>query len=98
MSWDLVLRHCAAIRATVTQTRVSLELQESQLAGLEAYAKQQHARDTAPTARIEVPATCAGQKAEDCGRLNAEAAVDVGGMGGGDTKIMCRGCGRDPRT
>jgi hypothetical protein len=46
-----------------------------------------------PTARIERPETCTGYKAEDCARLSDEAAIEMGGMGGGPVTIMCRGCG-----
>jgi hypothetical protein len=96
VSWELALRHCAALRATLTQTRVSLELQDSQLIALEAFAKQQYARETAPKARIARPTTCEAYKPDDCARLDPEAAHDVGGMSG-ETKLMCRGCGLDPR-
>jgi hypothetical protein len=96
VNWELALRHCAAMRATLTQTRVSLELQDSQLAAFEAFAKQQYARETAPKAQIARPASCAEHKPDDCARWDPDATHDVGGMSE-DTKLMCRGCGLDPR-
>jgi len=95
VSWDLVLRHCALIRAGLDQQRVALELLSTQLAGLEAVAKAMAEREKKPSARIVRPATCEREKDEDCARLNEEAAHDIGGMGG--TRLMCRGCGLNPQ-
>jgi hypothetical protein len=97
VSWDLVLRHCAALRATVDQTRVSLELQSAQLAGLEAYAKALAERERAPSARVARPATCDGYTEDDCARLNEDAAHVIGGLGGASDQVMCRGCGLNPQ-
>lgn len=96
MSWDLVLRHCALIRASVDQTRVSCELISAQVAGLEAYAKQQAGvgRATEPP----LPDTCQGETDAHCARRNSEAAIELGGMGTGPRTLMCRGCGLDPNT
>lgn len=88
-----MLRHCAAIRATVEQTRVALELASAQLAGLEALARTKAERATAV---IELPPTCQGYKVEDCARQSEEAVIELGGMGGSDTIVMCRGCGLNP--
>ena len=85
MSWDLVLRHCGAIRAQV-------ELLSVQVLALESYAQQQQGRSTA---RVELPATCAGISPDDCARLNEEAVISNGRP---DWPPMCRGCGRDPRS
>ena len=91
MSAELILRHCAAIRATLEQTRVSLELQSAQLAGLEAFVKAVQEREQRSTARIELPGTCTGIEPVDCARLNDEAAITLGGMSGNGRG--CRGCG-----
>ena len=89
MSWELVLKHCAAVKMTAAQARVSLELLEAQVAGLEALARQQQQ----PRATIERPASCQAFKDEDCARVCDDAAIELGGMGGGPRSIMCRGCG-----
>lgn len=68
MSADLLLRHCAAIRASLEQTRVSVELIASQVAGLEAYIK---AVTDVPTARLEQPVHCRGIAA--CGLIDDDA-------------------------
>lgn len=93
MSWALVLRHCAAVRATLEQNRVSLELLSAQLAGLEAYAKAMDAVEQRPTARVEQPPTCEGIDPVDCARLNDEAVITFGGMTGAGRG--CRGCGQE---
>ena len=90
-----MLRHCAAIAASIEQQRVQLELLASQVNGLTAYAKQMHDREQTPKARIERPETCNGSDPKDCARLNDEAARHVGGLGG--TTVMCSGCGLNPQ-
>ena len=87
VSWDLVLRHCGAIRAQV-------ELLSVQVLALETYAKQQHARENQPKADIVLPATCNGYQVEDCARQCEEAVISNGRP---DWPPMCRGCGLDPR-
>jgi hypothetical protein len=91
MSWDLVLRHCAAIRATLDQTRVSMELQSAQLAGLEAFAKAEYARETAPTARLELPTRCTGLPEEKCALRSDEARISHATMVH-PNRWMCDGC------
>jgi hypothetical protein len=95
--WDLVLKHCALLRASVDQQRVAMELLSSQLAGLEAYAKALAERERAPSARIARPATCDGYTEDDCARLSEEAAHVIGGLGGAPDQVMCRGCGLNPQ-
>lgn len=96
MSWELVLRHCASIRASVDQTRVSCELISAQVAGLEAYAKHQDSLGRATEAPL--PESCKGETDEYCARRNPEAVIPLGGMGDGPKTFMCRGCGKDPNT
>ncbi len=92
MSWDLVLRHCAAIRATLDQTRVGLELQSAQLAGLEAFARHGHEREQAAQATtIERPERCVEVVEEDCALCSEDARV--GGSLANHQSFMCRGCG-----
>ncbi len=92
MTPDLVLRHIGALKASVTQQQVGLELVLSQLSGLEAYVQQA----MQPRARIERPERCQAHHESDCARLNEEAVLELGGMGGTSVTLMCRGCGRDP--
>lgn len=93
MSWDLILRHCAAIRASVTQQQVGLELIASQLSGLEAYARHCQERSNQSRAVIQLPESCAQYPSEDCARQNEEAMI----TGREGWAPMCRGCGLDPR-
>jgi hypothetical protein len=95
MTWELVLRHCASIRASVDQTRVSCELISAQVAGLEAYATHQAGLGRAT--ETPLPATCAGQTDEHCARRNADSVIELGGMGSGPRSYMCRGCGLNPQ-
>ncbi len=96
MSWELVLKHCASVRATLDTTRVSCELVSAQLAGLEAFAKAGYQQEQASKTRIEVPATCDGTKPEDCARLSEDAVLTFGGMAGRGRG--CRGCGLELTT
>jgi hypothetical protein len=91
VSWELALRHCAAIRASLTQQRVALELLESQVIGLEAYARQQHERESAPTARIELPDHCDGKTDDECALQNDEAWVKYGSLTSPKARF-CKGC------
>jgi len=95
VSWDLILRHCAAIAATIEQQRVQGELLASQVNGLAAYAKQMQTREQQPTARIARPETCNGIEPKDCARLHDDAALHIGGMGG--HAGVCSGCGLNPQ-
>lgn len=95
MSADLLLRHIASLEATVAQQQVGLELVGAQLAGLKAYVRQITGADRA---EIVVPETCRKYQSTDCARQCEEAVIELGGMGGSPTQLMCRGCGQDPRT
>jgi hypothetical protein len=88
VSWDLILRHCAAMRAGIEQTRASLELQSAQLAGLEAYARAN--QDTA-TARQELPDHCNGIADEQCGLRSEDAWINHGSLSTPKARY-CRGC------
>jgi len=73
-----------------------LEAVEAQIEVLQAMVaaiRKTAAQSEQPTARVERPATCIGHKTEDCARLSDEAAIEMGGMGGGPVTMMCRGCG-----
>lgn len=85
VSWDLVVRHCAALKA-------ALALQATQVDALMAYAETQQAKEP-PRAVIQIPATCKTYKGEDCARRSDEAALELGGMGNSPRAVMCRGCG-----
>jgi hypothetical protein len=89
MSWDLLLRHCAATRATIVQIRVSADLAENQVAAMETFARQQLDRAQVGHARIELPATCEGYPADDCGRQTPDAVIVSGRV---TEQRMCRGC------
>lgn len=95
MSWELALRHCAALKASVDQTRVSCELIAAQLVGFEAFCRQQ----VGPRASASpLPARCAAYQADLCGRQTPEAVIALGGMSTAAPQQMCRGCGLDPST
>jgi hypothetical protein len=96
VSWDLVIRHVAAAKATLTQIQISVELVQSQLSHLDALAKAEHGK-TQDRATILVPETCKAHKAEDCARVSEDAVIELGGMGGSEITLMCRGCGLSPR-
>jgi hypothetical protein len=52
---------------------------------------------SAPQAKLPArPSTCDGEQDEHCARLNPEAVMELGGMGGGPK--MCKGCGLDPQS
>lgn len=89
MNWDLVIKHCATLRASVTQQQVGLELLSSQLAGLEAYARQQGEQATAV---ILLPKTCEEHPEQDCARQSEEGLI----TGREGWAPMCRGCGLNP--
>ena len=84
-----MIKHCATLRASVTQQQVGLELLASQLSGLEAYAKQ---RAEQATAVILLPKTCEGHPEQDCARQSEEGLI----TGREGWAPMCRGCGLDP--
>lgn len=86
MSWDLVLRHCATLKAAT-------DLLASQIDALAAYAAQEQRKAETPRATVDRPETCRLHKAEDCARLCDDAAIELGGMGDGPRAFMCRGCG-----
>lgn len=88
MSWDLVLRHCAVIRAGLDQTRVSLELQSVQLAGLEAFAT---AHVDQQAARQALPDRCQGIADGDCGLRSEDAQIAQGSLSH-PRKWVCKGC------
>lgn len=81
----MVLKHCAVLRASLTQQQVGLELLASQLAALETYVRQ-------PTAVIVLPDTCQGHPEQDCARQSEEGWI----VGRDDWAPMCRGCGLNP--
>jgi hypothetical protein len=96
VSWDLVIRHVAAAKATLTQIQISVELVHSQLSHLDALAKAEQGK-TQDRATILAPETCKAHKAEDCARVSEDAVIELGGMGGSEITLMCRGCGLSPR-
>lgn len=97
MSWDLVLRHCAAVRATLETIRVTSELASVQLAGLEAYAKTLAERDEAPTATLALPERCSQYTEDDCAIRNDDARKSIGTMSE-PARVMCSGCGAESTT
>jgi hypothetical protein len=86
MSEALILRHCAVMKATEEQIRVSLELLSSQRAGLEAYV-----RGLTPV-RQSLPEHCAGHREEDCGLRSEDAWIDRSSFTEPNRK-SCRACG-----
>ncbi len=90
MSWDLTLRHCAAIRATLEQSRVSLDLLSAQLAGLEAYAKAQAEREARPTASVSQHEHCAIH-GDACALLSEDARIEHGSLAS-PNGFICKGC------
>ena len=89
-NWELLLRHVAALKASVTQGQVGLELVQSQLKGLEAAIQAQATPDRAV---IQIPDACLAYQEGDCARRCDDAVIEMGGMGGTDVTRMCRGCG-----
>lgn len=90
MSWDLTLRHAAAIRATLEQSRVSLDLLSAQLAGLEAFVKAQQAREQAPTATVSQHEHCAIH-GEACALISEDAKIDNSSLEH-PSRFICKGC------
>jgi hypothetical protein len=82
VSAELILRHCGAISA-------SIELLRVQVLALEAYAKTLQAPQTA---RVELPAQCAGKTDEQCGLQNDDAWIDRRTLAD-PKRRSCRGCG-----
>lgn len=71
-----------------------LDAIEAQLEVLKAMVQGVRHTLARPTAREqERPASCVGYKPEDCARVSDDAALELGGMGGGVVTMMCRGCG-----
>lgn len=90
--FDMVLKHCAVLRASLTQQQVGLELLASQLTVLETYARQCREQADQPTAVIVLPDTCQGHPEQDCARQSEEGWI----VGRDDWAPMCRGCGLNP--
>ncbi len=80
------MRHAAVIRATLEQSRVSLDLMSAQLAGFEAFAKAQ----TAPKATIDTHPHCA-EHVGACALLSEDARIEKGSLAH-PTRWICRGC------
>lgn len=80
---DLLLRHCAAARATAAQLRLGVELLDGQVAGMEAFIRQQQ------TARavVDLPDTCKNVPPDDCGRQHPQGLIETRMQGS-----MCAGC------
>lgn len=94
---DLVLRHCAAVRATLDGILVTSELASVQLAGLEAYAKALAEREAVPTATLALPERCSGYTEDDCAIRNDDARRSIGTMSEPE-RVMCSGCGAESTT
>ena len=88
MSWELVLRHCAAIDASIETARVQLDLTAAQVAGLKAYAKAGCAKDTATQS---LPDHCTGIAENDCGLQSEDARVARTSLTHPNA-WYCRGC------
>ena len=80
MTKDAILKQCILLRA-------SLKMLEAQVDALEAAIGVD-----VPTARVEVPQSCQGYKAEDCARQSDEGCIDLS-VFGSERTLMCRGCG-----
>ncbi len=84
------MRHAAVLRATLEQSRVSLDLLSAQLAGFEAYVKAQHQQATAPKATIETHPHCAEHPGA-CALRSEDARIEKGSLSN-PNQWICKGC------
>jgi hypothetical protein len=82
------------VKCDACDTVLRGEARAPEMIRVTAFGESAHRHEQAPTARQDLPATCKGYKEEDCARRCDEGAIDLGGMGGSERSVMCRGCGK----
>lgn len=80
---------------TVTEGHLDAVEAQLRLALVQVAALRQHLAAPATSSEPDLPPACAGVPEHLCARRCDDARVDVGGMGGGPARWVCRGCGEE---